>query len=168
MAIPLPSQTELQSKLDYDPETGQLTWAYSRPGAIKGEAPGFMKKGDGVQITVDRTAYRAHRLIWKWMTGDDPPEYVDHVNRDPLDNRWVNLRLATPQQNMGNKRGHGKYLKGAYKASSGHTFQSKIKIDRKNVYLGTFATEEEAHQAYCDAAKRIHREFACVATKVSS
>ena len=170
MAIPLPSQTELQSKLDYDPKTGQLTWAYSDRGIRKGKIAGCVnkRKSRRIDLMLEGRTYMAHRLIWKWVTGDDPPQQIDHVNHNPQDNRWSNLRLASPQQNATNRRGYGKYKKGVIRTNNGLTFGAQITVKGKNHYLGTFATEVEAHQAYCDTAKRIHQEFACVTSNPKS
>ena len=114
MPLELPSQEFLRERFDYDPESGILTWAYGRPGVSKGTVAGNTTNRF-VQVMLDRKAYLAHRLIWKWMTGDDPPEQIDHVNRDPHDNRWENFRLATPGQNSSNRKGWGKYKKGVSK-----------------------------------------------------
>ena len=101
------------------------------------------------------------------MTGEDPPAFIDHINHDRHDNRWENLRLATPAQNSQNSRGHGKYKKGVAKSTCGITFEAKITVDGKKVFLGCFNTEDEAHQAYCDAANRIHGLFACTDSKTT-
>jgi hypothetical protein len=37
------------------------------------------------------------------MTGEWPIDQVDHINRIRDDDRWINLREATPQQNRNNK-----------------------------------------------------------------
>ena len=163
MALELPSQELLRERLAYNPETGILTWAYSRPGITKGKVVGHPNRrhGRGVQVMLDRKSYRAHRLIWKWMTGDDPDREIDHINQDPFDNRWENLRLATRKQNTLNRKGWGKYKKGVRKSTCGVTFDASIAVDGKSIYLGCYKTEDEAHQAYCEAAERIHGLFAC-------
>lgn len=166
MPLELPSQELLRERLAYNPETGILTWAYSRPGVTKGKVVGHPNKRGYCQVMLDRKPYLAHRLIWKWMTGDDPPSLIDHVNHDLHDNRWENLRLATHAENAQNSRGSGKYKKGVYKETCGKTFGARISVEGKKFYLGCFKTEDEAHQAYCKAAELVHRQFACLESKV--
>ncbi len=87
---------------------------------------------------------------------------VDHINRNPMDNRRCNLRAATHSQNRANSgsRPHGAPLKGVTKANGGK-FQAQINYQGTARYLGRFTTPEEAHAAYCREAVRIHGEFAC-------
>jgi hypothetical protein len=95
------------------------------------------------------------------VTGEWPKEEVDHINRDQSDDRWVNLRLATRQQNQRNTRSRKRNgLKGAYKNVSGSTWQSTITINNKNIHLGTFKTEMEAHKAYQKAREVLYEGFA--------
>ena len=161
----LPTQEFLRKELNYDPETGILTWAYGRKGVMKGKVAGYRDK-TRVGIRLNRRIYSAHRIIWKWMTGEDPPQYVDHINHNPHDNRWENLRLATPTQNNANMRSPAtKYKRGVAKTTKGTRFQAQISVEGRTHYLGMFKTEDEAHQAYCEAADRIHGLFACYESK---
>lgn len=162
LALQLPTQEYLKSKLDYNPETGELTWAYERGGVGMGKPAGHLNKQKGhIQLMLDRRSYLAHRLIWKWMTGEDPQHQIDHVNRNPADNRWENLRQATPAQNTSNRAGWGKYKKGVHKETCGKTFGATITVEGSRLHLGCFDTEDEAHEAYCKAANAIHEQFAC-------
>ena len=162
--VDLPSQTYLQGLLNYDPETGDLTWAVGLPGRSKGARVGHKNKsGRYWQVMLDRQSYMAHRLIWKMVTGEDPPEQVDHIDHDPFNNRWENLRLATNTQNQANKRGWGEFPKGV--APNGNGFKAEIYVEGHRLYLGTFSTVDDAHDAYKKACFAIHEEFACVEKK---
>ena len=93
---------------------------------------------------------------------------VDHINMNTLDNRKANLRLCTQSENRRNlKKQNGKFTsqyKGVKKAHTpGNHWEANICVNRKHIYLGSFDTEEQAHAAYCTAAKRYHGEFARLA-----
>jgi hypothetical protein len=91
---------------------------------------------------VEKRVLLVHRVVWKIHTGDEPPAVIDHINRKVWDNRWENLREATYSQNQGNRSSEGQYLPGAFLRH--HRWQAGT----GSKYLGTYATEEEAHQAY--------------------
>jgi len=104
----------------------------------------------------------AHRIIWEIMAGPIPPKMqVDHANGDRSDNRWCNLRLATCSQNQHNrpKNANSPY-KGANYDKRRKTWYARISAYNVTYSLGMFKTPEEAHAAYCVAAKALHGEFA--------
>jgi hypothetical protein len=106
-----------------------------------------------------------HRLLTGW------PE-TDHINGDGLDNRRVNLRAVTRSQNIQNsrkRRGAGSRYKGVYLyARRGHWVAQIYLFDptrtppKRQVRLGSFASEEAAACAYDDAARRHFGEFAAL------
>lgn len=87
---------------------------------------------------------------------------VDHRNRDTLDNRRQNLRLATHSENMQNKGTMRNNRCGARNVSqvgpSGR-FDVRLTINGRLTRLGTFATLEEATKAARDA-RRLYMPFA--------
>jgi hypothetical protein len=100
-----------------------------------------------------------HRQI----LGAPPGQQVDHINGDTLDNRRVNLRLATHGQNQHNR---GKYRnnKSGYKGVSwdkaAGKWRAQIKFNNKKYNLGRYHDPIEAALAYDAAAIRLHGAFA--------
>ena len=101
-----------------------------------------------------------HRQIMKAPIG----LVVDHINHNQLDNRRVNLRLATISQNCMNQRPQKKLLsscfKGVYRHKIYKTWTAYITKDGKRIYIGAFGSEIEAAKAYDKAAKELFGEFA--------
>ena len=163
MPKPLPSQDRLRELLDYEPLTGALVWKLSPSKNISAGTPaGSRGTLNNRTVKIEGERYATQRLIWKLVTGEDPPQLVDHKNGDFTDNSWTNLRLATHCQNNSNKRTAPAATglpKGVRRHPSGR-FWSEIRSNKQHHYLGTFDTPEEAHQAYCAAAADLHGEFA--------
>lgn len=104
---------------------------------------------------------RLHREIM----GEPKGSQVDHKNGNRLDNRRLNLRLCQQLQNSWNskKKSNNKSgFKGVYYEKARGKFRAKIRAGLRRIELGRFNTSEEAHQAYCVAAKKYHGEFAKV------
>lgn len=101
-------------------------------------------------------------LMHRVLLGAPSGLLVDHVNGDGLDNRRLNLRLATPaenRQNMIRPVHNTSGLKGASWCGRTKKWQATISVNRKQHHLGRFATPEAAHAAYCDASARFHGAF---------
>jgi len=87
---------------------------------------------------------------------------VDHINHDTLDNRRRNLRLATAQQNMRNRRPqrHSSKYKGVSWNKRRQTWRVQITINRNMKTLGYFKSETEAATTYNKAAIELFGKFA--------
>ena len=87
---------------------------------------------------------------------ENPKIHIDHIDRVRTNNHISNLRLVTNQQNSFNKsKINGHDIKG-FKVINGR-FRAQINFNQKQIYLGTYDTEEEAHQAYLTAKATYHR-----------
>lgn len=87
----------------------------------------------------------------------------DHVNHDTLDNRRLNLRIASGVQNARNARKRSDNVSGFKGASAWkNKWKAQIAVDGEIIYLGLYDTPEAAHTAYCIAATKYHGEFACI------
>lgn len=88
---------------------------------------------------------------------------TDHIDGDGLNNRRCNLRLATPSENARNQRrarDNTSGFKGVWWHKGRRKWQAQIMAGGRQKYLGLFNTAEEAHAAYCEAARSLHGEFA--------
>ena len=161
----LPGYERVRECFDYDPHSGALIWRVSGARMRAGEDAGVVRPDGQILVGLDGGRYRSHRLIWLWMTGDEPPEYIDHADGDRGNNRWGNLREASNSLNMANrgaqKNNRASGLKGAY-ANNG-VWMSRIQKDGVDYYLGCFSSPEEAHAAYAAKATELFGEFARVA-----
>jgi hypothetical protein len=162
------SADQLREIVEYNPDTGVFRWLpRSSPPAFNANYAGkeagsiFLnesgRKYKVIQIYGQR--YGAHRLAYIYMTGKWPNEYIDHVDGDSLNNVWSNLRPANAAQNSANAkryRSNTSGLKGvSYAARHG-----KWRAAYGRVWLGNFATKEEAHEAYMTKARELHGDFA--------
>ena len=105
--------------------------------------------------------FHMHRQILK--VPDDM--FVDHINRNSLDNRKANLRPATPSQNVRNRakntnRTYTSKYKGVTWNRCIKPWRAHIHFNHKLISLGSFDDEIRAAKAYDRAAKRYHGEFA--------
>ena len=160
---PLPSQSRLAELFIYDPSTGMFTRARSNRRWKVGDIAGT-RAGGYININVDGTIYRAHRLAWVYMTGSEPSSGIDHINGIGEDNRWSNLREADQKKNTLNRtrqRNNRLQLKGVYvhKESASKPYRSRIQVNGKTIDLGCFKTKEEAKAAYDSAGKILHGDF---------
>jgi hypothetical protein len=151
----------LKTLLLYDPLTGLFTWRKSNSKKpVVGTTAGTLHPHGYIRININKRMYYAHRLAWLYIYGEWPPREIDHKDRDPANNRIVNLRLATHAQNACNapkRRTNSSGFKGVY-AHQGR-WTAHIQIGGKSLYLGVFDTAKEAYAAYLGAAKLHHKEF---------
>lgn len=154
----------LKTFLDYNPETGLLTWKVRNSKRIHiGDIAGCKSTDGRILIGIKGRLYKAHRVAWALQTGEWPKHMIDHINNDPSDNRWKNLRPATKSQNQmnvkrikSNTSGH----KGVTWSKASQKWRASIKANGKQFHLGVFEQIEDAVRAYADAAARLHGEFA--------
>lgn len=156
------TQEELKKQLHYDPETGVFTWAIRKHKVKFGAVAGRTKPKGYVEIRVNLFSYQAHRLAWLYVHGEWPEGLIDHINRNPSDNRIANLRVATYRQNFRNVPVSARSstgVKGVSPHSKSGKYRAAIRIEGKRLWLGLFNTIDEAAAAYEAAAKAHHGEF---------
>lgn len=112
----------------------------------------------------NRASVAMSRLILELDFGDK--RQAEHANRDTLDDRRFNLRIATTSQNQGNRKKPSTNTSGLKGASACWRrgkllgYMSQIIFQGKWMYLGIHSTPQLAHEAYCAKARELHGEFA--------
>ncbi len=148
----------LKDKLDlaikkgftYDPITGNI---YGVKGNVitTRHTKGYIHSS--IKLEKKRYQFLGHHFAWYYTYGRMPDKYIDHINGITDDNRILNLRDVTNQQNQWNQT----KAKGYTWNKRTKKWQSQIKVGGKVINLGYFDTEIEAHQSYLDAKKLYHQ-----------
>ena len=128
-----------------------------------GDEAGTYVRG-AVEVTIDTVTYRAHRIIWLLTTGQDPESFlIDHIDGNPHNNKLENLRVASAHQNQCNqkkRKDNTSGLKGVTWAKNRCKWAASIHVNKKRIALGRYDSKGGAYAAYCEAAGRLHGDFA--------
>ena len=99
-----------------------------------------------------------HRVI----VGAGKGQEVDHRDGDGLNNCRSNLRLASSAENkwnQGPRAGTSQY-KGVCWDKTRSNWRANIVVDRRQITLGRYQTQEDAALAYDVAARELHGDYA--------
>ena len=135
------TQERLKELLSYDPMTGDFTRIKGIQGGRCGVVAGTIHPAGYNQISIDSKTCRAHRIAFLYMTGSMPKNHVDHINGARHDNRWANLREASPYDNSKNQRkakNNTSGVTGISRRKEGGLWRVDISIDKKQVFMGDF------------------------------
>jgi hypothetical protein len=108
--------------------------------------------------TPTRVAEYMHRIV------ANPPNgmLVDHINGNTLDNRKMNLRVCTHQQNIMNsakRKDNSSGYKGVHRDCRSKRWIARVTFNQKKIHIGLYDTPMEAHEAYCQKASELFGEF---------
>lgn len=115
---------------------------------------------------VRTSSRKLHKMpLHRFLLGTD--KQVDHINRNPRDNRLVNLRQCTTLENNLN-RGVRKDSKTGYKGvtKSKGKYRARIQLNGKRITIGYYETAEEAAEKYQEMARKYFGEYAPYQIKI--
>lgn len=147
------SPTHGTKELLFDEEDSSLVYSYTWY-IFKNQADNFYAKSWTPSINKKRTRITLHTLL----TGFN---FVDHINGNGLDNRRINLRKSNHRTNAMNRKKLRKNKESIYKGvfiqkqTNKGGWLSRIVVNGKQKYLGTFVLEKDAAIAYNEAAINI-------------
>lgn len=113
------------------------------------------------RIRSNRKCNRKYTALARLIMNAPPELVVDHINRNPLDNRRQNLRIVTQSENMRNTQRTRTArvscdYRGVTATGNRKKWTAKIKVEGRWHYLGTFVAAEDAARAYDAAAIGFH------------
>jgi len=143
------TQKEVQKLFIYDKDTGKLFW---RPWTSKNRTSTIKEvislSPNGYKRTcINYKQYYAHRIIWLYIYGYFPENYIDHINRDTTDNRLENLREVSQQCNLRNAKvrcNNKSDITGLNWNPRNNNWIVRIKVAFKEYYLGSYKDYYEA------------------------
>lgn len=142
--------------LEYNPDTG--LFRHVPPCGNRARRDWYTgcedNEGRAYAVWYDGKTQPAHRVAWKLVTGKYPEATIDHINGNPKDNRWCNLRDVSQRTNCRNISKPRKHSSTGVLGVSprGGKYRAQITVDGVSVYLGLFPDTGTAKAAY-DAAK---------------
>ena len=167
-----------KQKIEYlfnvDCDNGKLYWKHREwPKKKIGHEAGSINKTKRIKnnsycsVFINGKFYKRHHIIYCYATGEWPDKnhIVDHINRNPTDDRIINLRMATIFQNMYNKSPYNKKSDLPQGVDVVHClnkdiYRARIRVNKKNINLGCHETKAKANECYLLARKKYFGEFA--------
>ena len=146
------THASLLRQMRYDPNTGEFWRISSESPRFRNSLPMLAKSVVSAkgyrQLMVDKVRKPVHVLAFFYMTGKFPNSgmVIDHIDGNPLNNKWDNLREVSGGENIRNqklrkdtKSGHT----GVYQRTNGK-FMPHLRVDGKLKTFGCYETLEEA------------------------
>ncbi len=128
--------------------TGYLIWKENRAiNKIKiGDIAGSFNKRSGYyHLQLNKKKYLLHRIIFLWHHGY-LPEYIDHIDKNKLNNKISNLRKTNLQLNQRNSKQRKSLseIKGVNWFKRDSKWYAIIYINKKKYYLGSYDNFDDA------------------------
>lgn len=112
---------------------------------------------------VGRLENKRNFLLHRALIDCPDDKIVDHINKNPLDNRKKNLRICDYQKNFFNSKRKSSNVSGFTGVGfdrKSNKWRAKITKNGKNINLGFYSDKEDAIKARLEGEKKYFKEFA--------
>ena len=141
------TQAKIRKLFDYRADGTLIRRINGGKRTFAGDIAGTANPDGRLRIQIDRKVYLNHRLIWLWHHGYLPEHALDHIDRNPGNNRIENLRevsLSCNQRNTDNRADNISGVKGVCWSKSRQKWHVQIGVSRKVINLGYYTNFLEA------------------------
>ena len=139
--------------LEYNPETGVIS--------EQGVEHCTFKDSGYLVIVINYRRYLAHRIAWVKYYKEQPPDYIDHIDRDRTNNRINNLRAATQSinnQNSNLRRDNTSGIRGIRFCTDRNKYTVYITHKGKTYNYGRYEHPLDAIEARLDAEEKFWKK----------
>ena len=151
------TQKTLKKLFKYNPKTGLFITLTTSPHGFSGVVAGCKNKLGYITISIKGRSYKAHRLAWLYMEGYYPEPDIDHIDGNPSNNKFANLRMVSKSCNLQNSKLSKRNItgfKGVHPGWNGY-WRARGTANGEKYDLGTYKNVFDAIRA------RIKWEEAC-------
>ena len=155
------TQQYLQSLFEY--KDGELFWKVPKAKRIKiGQEAGSSKEKGYFVVGINGFNYGIHRIIFT-MNHGYMPEFIDHIDGNPSNNKIENLREATHSQNQCNKSKQSNNtsgIKGVSWVTKRNKWVVRVQLNKNSHQLGYFKDLELAELVAIEGQNKYHGKYA--------
>lgn len=154
----LPDVSTLYEFFKFDFENGQIWRIKDYRGKPTNTIAWHLSQTGYACVILNNKVYFAHRLMWKAYYKEEPPEIIDHINEDKLDNRISNLQKSNRADNKtrSSKVRNLSGFRGVYKRSDRDAYEVRVSLNYKlreslgvkDIHVGYYIDLLEAAAAY--------------------
>lgn len=145
----------------FEYKDGQLYWKNAVRPSFNGKEAGYDNGNRYKKVTVEGRQYYVHRIIYLMRHGDCP-QFIDHVDGNPSNNKIDNLRQATASQNTINYIRKRKSNTGVCNVAFDkrrNKFNVYVRVNCKPKFFGGFEDLELAELVANEARAKHYGEF---------
>ena len=145
------TQKELKELVNYNPETGIMTWKVNiGPNGKIDKQVGYINNVGYWFTSIKCQRYLFHRLIWIFVNGSFEYDSIDHIDHNPLNNKINNLRNVSHKQNLKNRKLSSNNTSGFHGVifnKQASNWKAVIEVNSKRINLGHFLDKSDAIKA---------------------
>jgi hypothetical protein len=132
------------------------------PNARAGDKAGTLNGNGRIYTRVNSQKYLSHRIIFLMFYGY-LPQFIDHIDGNPLNNRIDNLRPVTSAENNRNakiRKNNTSGVKGVCWYKAGQKWQVQLQVDGGRKFFGYYSDIELAELVAIEARNKYHQNYA--------